>query len=191
MPVVTDVHADACEGRIKTRITKVTRTKVKLFPEAGVHVRYVVLTILAEILAVRIDHCSSVVIDASDLFFVDRHDDYHAMLFRYFLHETNSRAVRNTFDSFVPARLLFGAEVRCREDLLHADNLNTLLSCLFDKTKMLFDVQPFDFFNRCVSRSSISALYQSAFNCAWHLMILLNGSELTKMFMIGRLTRCL
>ena len=56
--VVTDVHADARERRIETRITKIAGTEIKLLPETGIDVRNVVLAILAEILPISIDYAA-------------------------------------------------------------------------------------------------------------------------------------
>src|SRR5262249_56219013 len=71
--VVTDVNTDARECRVEARIAEIARTEVKLLPETGIHVRYVILAILAEVLSARIDHRGGVVVDAGKLFFINRH----------------------------------------------------------------------------------------------------------------------
>src|ERR1700741_5470870 len=111
MAVVANVDSDARKSGIKRRIPKITWFEVKLFPEAGVDVRDVVLPILAEILSVSINHRRGVVVDAGDLFLVDRHDDNHAVGFGDFLHEAHRWSIGNSFDRFVPACLLFSAEI--------------------------------------------------------------------------------
>src|SRR6185295_17458811 len=130
----------ASERGIETRITEITGTEVKLLPEPWIHVWNVVLAIFAEILAVGVNDGGGVVVDAGQLFFIDRHDDNHAVLFGDFLHQPDSWTIRNSLHCFIPARLLFGAEVRRREDLLHADYLHALLRSLFDVGQVLLDV---------------------------------------------------
>src|SRR6185369_6085494 len=159
MTVVTDVDADARKRGVKTRVTEIAGAEVKLLPEAGIHVWNVVLAILAEIFSVGVDHGGGVVIDAGQLFFVDRHDDDHAVLFRDFLHQPYGWTVGNTLDCFIPARLLFRTKIRSREDLLHAENLHALLRGVFDVVQMFLDVQPLDFLDRQVGRGGVGTLY--------------------------------
>src|SRR5687768_14387239 len=90
MPVVADVHANTSERSIKTRITEIARPKIKLLPEAWVHVWNVVLAILAEVLSIGVDHRGGVVIDPGQFLFIDRHDDHHAVFLRDFLHQSHS-----------------------------------------------------------------------------------------------------
>ena len=104
----------------------------------------VVLPILAEILAVGIDYRSRVVVDAGNFLFVDRHDDNHAMRLGHFLHQAHSWTIRNSFDGFIPTRLLLRTEVRSSKHLLHAKYLHALLGGLLDKAQMLFDVESLD-----------------------------------------------
>src|SRR5215208_4424771 len=168
MPVVTNVDANTLKRGVETRITEIAGPEIKLLPEPGIDVWNVVLAILAEILPVRIDHRGGVVIDAGDLFFIDRHDDHHAVFFGDFLHQPHGWTIGNPFHRFVPARLLFGAKVRRREDLLHADYLHTLFGSLFDKVKVFLNIELLDLLDRQIGGSSIRTLYQCAFNRPWH-----------------------
>src|SRR6266545_2921605 len=129
-PVIADIDANARESRLKSGVTKIPRPKIKLFPEAGIYVGDVVLSVFAQILAIRVDHRGGVVVNARDLFFINRHNDNHAVRLRDFLHQPHRRAVGNLFDCLVPTRLLFGAEVGRRKYLLHAEYLHALFGGL-------------------------------------------------------------
>src|SRR6267143_618056 len=141
MAVITDVNPDASKCRVESRIPKVSRSEIKLFPESGIYVRYVILAIFPEILSISIDNGRGVVVNTGNLFLINRHDDYHAMFFCYLLHQPNGRPIRNALNS------------------------------LLDKTQMLFNVQPFDIFDWEIGRRSVRTLYQSAFNCTWHVCL--------------------
>jgi hypothetical protein len=54
---------------------------------------------------------------------------------------------------------LLGAEVRRRENLLHADYLYTLLRGILDKRQVFLDVQTFDFLDRQISGTCVRTLY--------------------------------
>jgi hypothetical protein len=54
---------------------------------------------------------------------------------------------------------LFGAEVRRREDLLHAEYLHTLLRGLFDKLQVLLDIEPLDLLDRQIGGGRVGTLY--------------------------------
>src|SRR5436190_1040856 len=56
VPIVADVDADSAHRCIETWITEVARLEVILLPKPRLHLRDVRLSILAEILAVRVDH---------------------------------------------------------------------------------------------------------------------------------------
>ena len=137
--------------------------------------RNVVLAILAEIVAVGVDHGRGVVVDAGHLFFVNRDNDHHAVLLRHFLHQLRRRAVGNLFDGFVPACLLLSAKVRRRKDFLHAKNLHALFCGVFDHPKMFFYIQPYDVFDRRIGRPGVFRLNQSAFNCSCHINSRVSG----------------
>jgi hypothetical protein len=133
-------------------------------------VRDVVLAILAQVLAIRIDYRGSVVVDTRDLFFVDGDDNYHAVFLGDFLHQAHSRTIGNLFDCLVPASLLLSTKVGSGKNFLHAENLDALFRGLLDKTHVLFDVQSFDFINRHIGSSSVGTLDKSAFDGAWHML---------------------
>src|SRR5687767_4008700 len=169
MAVITYVDADLCECGIKRRITEVARFEIKLLPESGVYVWDVVLSILAEILAVGVNHRGSVVVNSGDLFFVNRHYDNHPVCLGHFLHQPDGWPIGDSFHSFIPARLLFGAEVRRSENFLHANYLHSLCGSFLDETKMLLKINSLDIVDRQISGCRICALNQPAFNCTWHL----------------------
>jgi hypothetical protein len=168
VPVIADVDADARVGRVERRIAQIARLEIELLPESRRHVRDVVLAVFAKVFAVGVNHRRRVVIDAGDLFLVDRNDQYHPMFARDILHQFHCPPVGDLFDRFVPSRLLFGAEIRRGEDLLHAQNLHTLFGRRFDHAEMFLDVDPLDLFDRRVSWRGVLRLNQTAFDCALH-----------------------
>src|SRR5204863_8750633 len=137
MTVITNVNTDPGEGSLKSRVTEITGFEVILFPETWLSMRYVVFAILAQVLAVGVDHRRGVVVHTGDLFLIDRHYHNHAVLASDLLHQLDGRPVWNFLDRFVPARLLLGAEVRSRKDLLHANDLNPTRRCLLDEGDVL------------------------------------------------------
>ena len=130
--------------------------------------RNVILAILAEISPVSVNDGRGVVVNAGDLFFVDRHDNHHVVLLCRLLHYPGRRAFRNLLDRVVPAHLLLGTEVWRREDFLHAENLHALFGRIFDQRQMFFEILLLDLFYRRISWRRISCLNQSASNCSWH-----------------------
>src|SRR5439155_15621594 len=80
MAVITDVGADLAGPRFENRIAEVPRPKIKFLPEAGLAVRDVHLAKLAQVLAVRVDHRGGVIVNPRQIFFVDGHDQDHAVL---------------------------------------------------------------------------------------------------------------
>src|SRR6266498_2928259 len=166
--IVTDVDPDARKSSIKCWIAQITWPEIEFLPESGIDMRYVILPVLAQVLAVSIDHGGGVVINARDFFLINRHDDYHAVLFGHFLHQPNGWAIRNLLHCVIPARLLFSAKVRRCENFLHAKNLHALLGGLFDEAQVLLDVEPFDIFNRQIRWRGIRCLNKSTFDGAGH-----------------------
>jgi hypothetical protein len=81
------------------------------------------------------------------------------MCLSYFLHQPHGWTIGYSFDSFVPARLLLGTEIRRSKNFLHAQDLYALVSSLFDKAKMLFEIQALDIIDRQISRRCVGALY--------------------------------
>ncbi len=131
--------------------------------------RDVVLAILAQVLTVGVNDRRGVVVDAGYLFLVDGNDDDHAVLLGDLLHEPDGWPIGHALDGLVPARLLLGAEVRRREDLLHAENLDALTGCVFNHAQVLFDVGALNLFDGRVGRRGVGGLYETAFNCSCHL----------------------
>jgi hypothetical protein len=91
------------------------------------------------------------------------------VLLRDFLHEFDGRAIGNFLDRFIPARLLFGAEIRRGENFLHAKNLHALFGGVFDEPQVFLDIGALDLFDGRVGRRGVRRLDESAFNCAWHI----------------------
>src|SRR5579863_5326985 len=118
VPVVTDVNADAGVFGFENRVAEITGREIKLFPEAGMAVRDMVLAILAEIAAIGVDDGGRIEIDTRHVFFVDGNDDHHLVFGGDFLHELRGGAIGNALDKFVPAGVLFRAKVRAVEELL-------------------------------------------------------------------------
>ena len=102
--------------------------EVELLPEA-LHVRDVRLAVLAQVLAVGVDHRRRVVVDARGLrvLLVHRDDEDHARLLGEVLHPLRGRAVRDQLGVAVVLGVLDLAEVRAVEQLLEEHHLRALL----------------------------------------------------------------
>src|SRR5262245_9690037 len=124
MPVVADVDPDLSRGRVEDGVSKVAGAEVEFFPEPRAHVRDVMFPILPEIRAVSVDYGGGVVVDAGNLFFVNRHDEHHAVLSCDLAHSLNRRSLGDAFHHLVPAGLLLGAEVRAVEEFLETQKLH-------------------------------------------------------------------
>src|SRR5713101_280731 len=74
MAVVTDVHADAGVTSLEGGVAGVSGREVKVFPEARMAMRNMVLAVFAEIAAVGVDDRGGVEVDAGHLDFVNGHD---------------------------------------------------------------------------------------------------------------------
>jgi hypothetical protein len=61
-----------------------------------------------------------------------------------FLHQAHSGPIGNFLDRFVPASFLLGTKVGCSENLLHAENLHSLLSGFLNEAEVLFNIEAFD-----------------------------------------------
>ena len=138
----------------KNGIAQVARREIKLLPESGMHVRDVMLAILAQILAIGIDHRGSVEVQARHLLFVDRNHDHHAVLGGDLLHQLGGRAIGHALGQVVPANVLLGAEIRTVEKFLQAEYLHFLLRGLLDQLQVLVDHGLLDFRQRAVIGSS-------------------------------------
>jgi hypothetical protein len=88
------------------------------------HVRDVVLAVLAEILAVGVDDGGGVEVQARHLLFIDRDHDHHLVLGRDLLHQLGGRSIGNALGQVVPANVLLGAEIRTVEKFLEAEHLH-------------------------------------------------------------------
>src|SRR5450755_2214717 len=86
MPIVANVDSNAGKFRFEHGISKVAGREIEFLPEAGMHVRDVMLAILAKIGAIRIDNGGRIEIEARHLLFIYRNDNDHAMFGRDLLH---------------------------------------------------------------------------------------------------------
>src|SRR5918993_762398 len=166
--VVADVDADASGGGVEHRVSEIARAEVELLPESWRHVGNMVLAVLAEIPAVRVDDRRRVVVDAGHLFFINRHHHDHAVLLRDLLHQADRRTIRDSFDHLVPAALLLGAEIGPVEELLQAQELHAAAPCLLDERHVLVDHAALDLVGAAVERNVGFDLYESAADDAVH-----------------------
>jgi hypothetical protein len=162
MTIVADVYADLGIRRIEHRISEVARLEVELFPESRRNVWNVILSVLPEIRSICIDDGGGVVIHARRFFLVDGNDDHHAVLLCKLLHQLRGRTVRNMLRRIVPAGRLLSAEIRSREDLLHADYLHALFCRLFDERYVLLDVRLLDGVQRLGRAARVRSLDEAA-----------------------------
>src|SRR5579859_3403703 len=125
VPLVADVHADPAHRGVEHRVAEVPGAEVVLLPEA-LHLREVVLAVLAEEGAIGVDDRSGVVVDAFLLRLVDRYDQHHLVLARDITHQPHGRAVGHRLGPGVPLRLLHLAEVRAIEEFLQAGDTRAL-----------------------------------------------------------------
>ena len=126
VPVVADVDADPADGGVPHRPAQVAGPEVELLPEA-LHLRDVVLAVLAEHRAVGVDHRGGVVVVARVLDLEDRHDQHHPGLAGQRLHPLHGGAVGHRLGPPVVLVLLDLAEVGGVEHLLEAHDLRALL----------------------------------------------------------------
>src|SRR5882762_7346225 len=167
--VVADVHADTGITSLEDRVAGVSRREVKLFPETRMAMRNVVLAVFAEIAAVGVDDRGGVEVDAGHLDLVDRDDEHHLMFFRELLHQRDRGAVRDALGQFIPASLLFGAEVGAVEKLLQAEDPHLFLCGIGDQALVLGDHFLFDFGERELFRRPLTlGLNQAAANDTGH-----------------------
>ena len=129
MTVVTDVDPDRADRRLEDREAQVPRPKVELLPEA-LHLRDVVLAILAEVAAVGIDDEGGVVKHAGLLLLVDGDDEHQVQLAREPAHQLGRRSPRHCLGVGKVRRVLHLAEIRAVEELLEAEDLRSLGGCL-------------------------------------------------------------
>src|SRR6266567_2330197 len=139
MAVVANVDTDAGVARLKDRVAGVAGREIKLFPKAGVAVGNMMLAVFAEVAAVGVNNRGSIEIHAGHLDFVYGHDKNHLIFLRELLHCRNGGTIGNFLGQFVPASLLFGAEIRAVEKFLEAEDLNFLLGGVGNQTLVLGD----------------------------------------------------
>ena len=130
--------------------------------------RDVHLAKLAEVAAVGVDHRRRVVIDAGQVFLVDRHDQHDLVLPGELGHQLGRGAVGDALGQLVPPRLLLGAEIRAVEQLLQADDLRPLLGGLGDQGDVLVDHRLLDDGDRRGRRLAERGLDQAASDDSRH-----------------------
>src|SRR5215813_4007850 len=137
MPLVADVDADPAHRGVEHRVAEVAGTEVVLLSEP-LHLRDVVLAVLAEEGAVGVDDRGGVVEDAFLLLLVDRHDQHHLVLTRDVTHQPDGRPVGHRLGPGVPLGLLHLAEVRSVEELLQAGDARALGGGVPDRRHRVF-----------------------------------------------------
>ena len=130
--------------------------------------RDVHLAKLAEVAAVGVDHGGRVVIDARQVFFVNRHDQHDLVLPGELGHQLGRGTVGHALGQLVPPRLLLGAKVGTVKQLLQADDLRPLLGGLGDQGDVLVDHRFLDGGDRRCGRLAERGLDQAASNDAGH-----------------------
>src|SRR5262245_35090953 len=98
MAVITDVNTNARITGFKSGKSQVAGSEIEFLPESGEAMWDMSLTVLSQILAVRIDNCRSIVIDPGHLFFVNRSDNHHAMLSGNLAHKSGRWSIRYWFN---------------------------------------------------------------------------------------------
>src|SRR3954470_10689007 len=123
--VVADVDTDLPDLGVEDRPAEVAGSEVELLPESR-YLGDVVLAVLAEVRAVRVEHGGGVVEDAGLLLLVHRQDEDDALFLGQRLESLDDGAVRNLLGVLVERLVLDLAEVRPVEQLLEAQDLSTL-----------------------------------------------------------------
>src|ERR1035438_8336039 len=168
MAVVTDVNSNTRKFCFEYGITKIAGSEIKLLPEAGMHMRNVMLAVLAQIRAIRIDNSRGIEIEARHLLFINRDDDRHAVLGGNLLHEQSSGSAGNALGQVVPANVLLGAEIRAVEKFLQAEDLHFFFGGLLDQLEVLVDHRLLDLRQRTVGAAGVARLNQTTAHIAGH-----------------------
>src|SRR5882724_13534032 len=168
MAVVTDIDSDARELCIEDRIAGISGSEVKLLPESGMHVRNMVLPVLAQVSAVRVDDRRGIEIKAGHLLFVHRNDHCHAVLGGNPLHQFGGGAVWDAFGQFVPANILLRAKIGSVEKFLKAKHADFFLGSLLDQLEVLLDHGLFDLRQRMIAAKRVARLDQATANDSRH-----------------------
>src|SRR6266550_6918007 len=90
------------------------------------------------------------------------------MALRHFLHQARRWPIWDLLHGIVPPRILLGAEIRPRENLLHAHYLHTLASGLLEQLQMLLDVRFANLCERLIGRARVRRLNQATLNDTGH-----------------------
>ena len=120
MPVVTDVDPDPPHRRVEYGPPEIPGPEIELLPET-VHVRNMVLAVLAQIAAVGVDHRSRVVEHARLFHLVDRQHHDQPQL-RGQGRQSPGRRPRHRFGVPVEFRVLELTEIRRVEQFLETDH---------------------------------------------------------------------
>ena len=111
---------------------------------------------LAQVCAVRVQYCGGVVIDPIDFHFVDRYNHNHPVFLGIFS-KTLGGGTRDRFGVTVPFNILLGTKIGTVENFLQTEDINLILSSLFDQRDMFLDHGFFDF-SGCAVMSGIGCL---------------------------------
>src|SRR5580692_5492664 len=139
MAVVADVHAHFAKTSLEHGVTRISRLEIKLFPEARMAMRDMVLAIFAEILSVGVKDGRGVEIHTCHFHFVDRHVERHAIFFRELLHARRGRTAGYRLGQAIPFLFLLRAEIGAVEKLLQAENLHFSFGGIGDELLVLGD----------------------------------------------------
>ena len=145
MPIITNVNPDLSHRSLEYRISQVPWSKIKLLPKSWSTMRNMVLSILAQVGSIRVDHRGGVVIDAGKIFLVDRHDQDHPESLRRLAHQVDRISARNFFGDAVPPHRLLGAKIRPVKQFLHAEDLDPAFCRVLDHRHVLFSHRRGDF----------------------------------------------
>src|SRR5215469_9577707 len=133
MAVVANVDADAAMARFEDGVPSISGSEIEFFPKARVAMRDMMLSVLAEIAPVGVEHGGRVVEDPRHFHFVDGNDHHHFVLLGEFLHALEGWAMGYPFGELVPASILLGAKVGTVEKFLQTEDLNILFRCRRDE----------------------------------------------------------
>ena len=94
---------------------------------------------LAEVSTIGVDNGRRVVVNAGQVFLVNRHDQDDVVPLGKLTHEPGRRPVGNALGQLVPSRFLFGAKVRTVKQLLQTDDLGPAVGRIRDHRDVLLD----------------------------------------------------
>src|ERR1700721_1649218 len=137
MAVVANINADSRKFRIEDNVSGVARREIKLLPESRSNLWNVVLAVLPQIFAVRVDYSRGVEEEADHPPLIQKNHN-HPLVFGQLFHALGGRTVGNRLGELVPSDLLLSAKVRAVEKLLEAKNFSLLLGGRFDQVLRLF-----------------------------------------------------